>query len=230
MTSFDFKYDNRTYTATAKVQMNSIGGSAGGPFEVEVLDYSAGMFPLYQINGIYQKANGHWAFKTFCIEENVHMGYNTPYYVSLDAFAVRGTYAHGVGDRHAINQKSTWIYSEWLNGTLPLYKEAGKKPRQYSYTDVSNALWLLQDQYTSANPSHPTTAATTLASIAEKAWGGMALNLWYWDKLTINNDGLATRTPTEAQSQIVQLVPAPAAAMLGMMGLGLVGWVKRRMA
>jgi len=30
--------------------------------------------------------------------------------------------------------------------------------------------------------------------------------------------------------KVVEVVPAPAAAMLGMLGLGLIGWVKRRMA
>lgn len=218
MSSLGFKFDNRDYTATAKVQMNAIGGTPGGPFEVEILDYSASLFPLHQINGLYWKADTkHWAFRTFCIEENIHMNFNTQFYVSLDAFAVRGTYAHIPGDRHAINQKSTWVYSQWLDGALP---------SSYKNVDVSNALWLLQGQYTAQNTDHPTAAAVNLANSAGTAWGGMALNLW---SLTVRN-GAVVGTPTDVQSQIVQLVPAPAAAMLGMMGLGLVGWVKRRMA
>lgn len=220
MTPFGFQFDGRDYTATAKVKMISIGGAAGGPFEVEILDTTS-LFPLQQIQGLYQKSNGNWAFQTFCMEEKINMSYTT-YYASIDSFAVRGTTEQNYGDRRAISKGASWIYDQWLDGTLPKYNS-----RDYTNAEINDALWALQEQSATGSTAAATLKDLALAN-AQSAPGGLALNLWKWSSLTLNN-GVATTSPTDVQSHIV-LIPAPAAAVLGMMGLGLVGWVKRRMA
>lgn len=65
-----------------------------------------------------------------------------------------------------------------------------------------------------------------------------ALNLWFrrssggsevsW--ATFQNDILINRSGTDKQSQLILVVPVPGAALLGVLGLGIAGWMKRRMA
>jgi len=177
------------------------GDTSGGEFLITVLED-----PI----GIYAKDA---QFRTFCVETDEYVS-NTNYYATINAYADKG--GSGGPEPDWLDPKSAYLYSAWLDGTITNNTVNANK--------VQNTIWAIENEvgYTAdvALLAQATTEVTSGSWFSK--WGAdsigdiRVLNLW------TNADHTGN-----AQDELVR-VPVPAAIGLGVLGLALVGWLKRR--
>ena len=195
-------------------------GTYYGPF------IAAGQGTLYTIDGspngpFLAVTDPHGTFKTFCVEHEVYFSPGTEYWYSIDASA----YSGGVGPSgDPISKETDWMYRGYLDRTITGYTD----------TNFRDAIWIAEEEISYATAS---AGAKALYTAAVGATGGdydaktQALNLWG------PGSGIAGGDPDavpgvgwvfyERQSHLYA-APAPGAALLGALGLGLAAWIKRR--
>lgn len=152
-------------------------------------------------------------FSTFCVESTIEFYPGAQYVATVDKVAAQGGLS---GNYNPLNAATAWIYKQYLGGSL----------RSYSSAAISQAIWYEMGQ---SGGSHNTIAesaeAATYSTAANPDTVNIGnvriLNLWLLDS--------AGKVTADAQSQLT-VVPVPAAIVLGALGLGLVGWTRRRMA
>jgi hypothetical protein len=158
-------------------------------------------------------------FPTFCVEHNENVGGGSNYYYAqVNTHAIKG----GTTTSDELGPQAAYLYDGMMKGTLAAGYPASGSARKSRAGALQKAIWAWEGE-----ASVPTSGwAKTYYDEANGAWTGIGgvrvLNLW-----TSYN---ATTGALSGYAQDVLVVPAPAAVMLGMMGLGLVGWIRRRKA
>lgn len=194
------------YAGTAWFE-NSYGDTSGGEFIAH---------PSWSAN-----------FPTFCVERNEILEFGDVYDVDIDPGAIRG--GNSGGNPDTLDPRTAWLFCEFSKGTLSGYDYGAG--RVASANALQYAIWLLEGEATQAEVDALTYAADVNAFVALAAGHSapctQVMNLWSTEQLGygIWNDALDRY---EYQSLLV-CIPAPAAVLLGVIGIGLVGWVKRRL-
>jgi hypothetical protein len=140
--------------------------------------------------------------EVFCLENNVYFTPGARYVATLNDLVYSGQGPAGTYSK-ALSEDAKKIYNAFREGTLT------------NWAAIGNGIWYAQGiggAYLNPGPSDYVSGDFKV------------LNLW-----TLTGSDASGWTATDVQSQIVK-IPAPAAAVLGMMGLGLVGWVRKRMS
>ncbi|MCC6360786.1 MAG: hypothetical protein IT450_18770 [Phycisphaerales bacterium] len=204
-------YDGANYitlNAVAQTRLTQIAGAgSGGAF---LVDAQNGSLPYW--------GTGDDLFTTYCVENGITFNTGLWYWTSVDIPAYTG-HEGLTGD--PVSDVTEWIYDQWLAGN----------PNGWSQGDISAAIWYAEEEsggsanavYTAALSALSYSTGTDPGDFAA-ARHTRAMNLWsdfvqdpvegYWYAL-------------DRQSHLIH-VPLPAAAFLGLVGLGIAGWVKRR--
>ncbi|MEW6252468.1 MAG: hypothetical protein AB1716_17660 [Planctomycetota bacterium] len=190
------------------------GGSRGGEFLVNV------NAPVYDV------ITAQWltipsSFRTFCLEKTETLSVPSPWYdIELSGAAL---YNNILNNSDPVSGKTAYLFCQYWNGGLTIDSDEDGAAFQ-------NAIWYIENEITNPHDGFVGNAAVTgridyylglVAAIQDNDPIGnvRAINMW--------DDGGYGQFGSRRQDLLV-CIPAPAAVVLGMLGIGLVGWAKRR--
>jgi len=205
--------------ATPTVQLYQQTGysySNGGEFTAKPSDWTWDPLQYYSAS---TKDIGNYdpSFQTFCIETSEYFHPGNTYDVTFSDRAFLGSVG-SAGD--PLSQGTAWLYQQFAAGTLSVY-DYTPAGRSDSAGKLQKAIWYLEQE----SGGLLTAAYTTMLT---NKFGNVAAAM-------LDNNGLYPVvvmnlwTPSHGyvQDQLV-CIPAPGAILLGGIGVGLVGWLRRR--
>jgi hypothetical protein len=165
------------------------------------------------------------SFQTFCVETGEYVA--EPMNITVSTTAVAGgPGSHAVyggtplGDD--LDARTAYLYTKFAQGTLAGYNYTAGVGRVASADALQQAIWYIEGEGGSNNAFVALANDATTGGGSTDEWVGKGIG----DVRVLN---MYTLGGGLAQDQLY-LIPAPAAVVLGLMGFGLVGWVKRRFA
>ena len=213
--------------ADMQVRLYNGPGSSAGEFAVDsVGDPEVPFEADYTI--------GNHDFVTFCVERTGYISYRNTYDVVLSDSVV--TNAPGVSP-DPIDSMTAYLFTEFATGELSDYRYNGTSgDHQADANELQEVLWYIEGEVNAINGKAQDWYNEAQTAVAA---GGDWFALWGADSIgnvrvmNLYAAGHSGDLAFNAQDQLVltvEQVPAPAAALLGMIGCGMVSAYRRKKA
>jgi hypothetical protein len=182
--------------------LDAYGGMGGGEFTID--------------------AEGLGVFRSFCLEGNEYLDLGQNYYYTVSDSAKAG--GIGGGSPDPISLGTAWLYSQFRAGTLAGYDYTPGPGRQASALNLQLAIWFLEDESASIDPTNPFYVAAQAMFADPKAdnggfvYGVTVLNIWETaDQQGYIQDQLAlVPEPTTILAGALLLLPFGASTVRGL--------------
>jgi len=198
---------------------NSYGNTGGGEFIAIPSGFGFTPASLGETAG----------FETFCVEMDEYVFFNYAFSVDINDAAVKG----GVGGQNPpgsnsdpLDEKTAYLYERFITGNLTGYDYTPGPNRVDSANALQHVIWFIEGEESMAWVDGD-------SSLMDDFYQGALTNA---NGIGIGNVRIMNVYATfgckrvNLQDQLVMItpIPAPGAILLGSIGVGLVGWLRRR--
>lgn len=242
-------------TATAmagKVKLYNSWGNEAGEFDLRITNNSGLENVKDSPIGLYSRTpNDPRNFSTFCLERDEYIGYSTEYTAVVSKEAKNGGKNTDAND--PIHERTAYLYTKFHQGTLSNYDYGvgdgyqggySRPARDADANSLQKLVWWFENEYNAGKDNDNIDEQSDYAyDVTNRTLFKTFFNINDSNQMTLWFDEAAAAGWTDIgnvrvlnlsdssggkQDQLALIVPSPAAALLGLLGIGGVFATRRR--